>query len=411
MLERTSDGITVDIRWTKFDSPYATWFVDADMRGPDAPPKVGVPGRLLFSDDHGSLLLVGCWANGYHINLGGQGGGSGQIAANYAVLDVRKDVDYRRIDALRGQISGLRSWLGVSSIERHHEWGPKNSATITARSADPIKVGGEPALTFIPTWNLNPEEDSLSVTNEVVCETVAGTSASWQGLNQKHLAIRDLLALSQWRPEVARIDWVQRADDPYVSHTGEELPMWKAVVSADVDEAPPPARFRRHLIVFEEIGIPGMDRWLQLRDEFARALDPVISTLYLTNVNPITTLAQTGPGIEALGYLLMRRDGVTKKIASEAPLRARLDRILTDVGMVLPFDGPEWAAGTVTTYNSLKHANRAAPSSIDMINRWRETVLVMRAWVALEIGTPPDALADRLRQDEQSHPYVMIDDS
>lgn len=71
---------------------------------------------------------------------------------------------------------------------------------------------------------------------------------------------------------------------------------------------------------------------------------------------------------EALGYLLMLRGGVEEKRATRANLLVRFERILKDLGDCLPFDGSAWAEVTVVAYNGLKHANRAAPDEVDVMN-------------------------------------------
>jgi len=156
---------------------------------------------------------------------------------------------------------------------------------------------------------------------------------------------------------------------------------------ADDHRESPPSGYRPHLIEYQELGSAGVARWIDLRSEFARALDPVITSLGLAaTVN--TLLAHTGPGLEALGYLLMLRDGASQDRAAGATLRERLERVLVDIDGTVPFDGATWVSNTVKTYNGLKHANRQPPEEVDVANAWRECVLAVRAWVALELGCP-----------------------
>lgn len=58
---------------------------------------------------------------------------------------------------------------------------------------------------------------------------------------------------------------------------------------------------------------------------------------------------------------------------------------------MLPFDGATWAPDATDAYNAVKHANKTLPDPVDLANRWRESVLVCRIWLALEL---------------QIHPYV-----
>lgn len=73
---------------------------------------------------------------------------------------------------------------------------------------------------------------------------------------------------------------------------------------------------------------------------------------------------------------------------------------------MLPFNGGAWAAATADAYNAVKHANKPLPDPVDLANRWRESVLAFRIWLALELGVEPDVLNARVERDRQIHPYV-----
>src|SRR5690606_24546741 len=147
-----------------------------------------------------------------------------------------------------------------------------------------------------------------------------------------------------------------------------------------------------------------------LRDEFSRAIDPVITSIGLRGTTANTMLAHTGPGLEALGYLLILRDTGSKKRARESTLRQRFERILEDLSDCMPFDTADWAERTADTYNGIKHANRDEPDALDVLNAWRECVLVVRAWIAIELGVEAKLLKDRLLRDPQRHRYVSVFD-
>jgi len=163
-----------------------------------------------------------------------------------------------------------------------------------------------------------------------------------------HSAIRDLLVMSRWRSESCVPVKALREDDPMRTLDGESHgDQWRDVVVADDERTAPPKGYRPHLLRYEDLEAAGILRWLHLRDEFARALDPVLSSIYLQSTTASTLLAQTGPGIEALGYLLMVRDGMTPRKAGSAILRARLEQVLVDLNHCLPFDGSAWVERTV----------------------------------------------------------------
>ncbi|WP_134768574.1 HEPN domain-containing protein [Nocardioides sp. 1609] len=411
-LARTNKGISITIPWSDPTSPYAGWFLHEDAafgrtraKAPAPPP---VPRRVLFNDSYGPVLLIGVRARGFHANLFGPG--SGTLWARAAIIGVHEDADFDQPHIMRSSISGLREWLGIKSWRtswgadedpRHLFW-PDSPGAIEVGQRDGI------SLTFNPAWQVDPEEDEIHLRELLWCRTRSDEPRTWEDHLKDHYGVRDLLVLSRWRRETCIVATIARTDDFLPSADDDPSEHWQSrnVVVPEDEPSPPPSRYRPHLMRYADLGQEGIRRWLTLRDEFGRALDPVISCIGLTDATPHTLLAHCGPGLEALGYLLMLRDGASPRAARDASLQSRFQRILVDVGECLPFDGEQWMASTVTTYNGLKHANRTAPDELDVINAWRSSVLVVRAWVAIEIGVDVGAVRERLLEDPQRHPYI-----
>lgn len=412
-LERSAGGISLTVPWSDEQSPYASWFLD--RAGIQPSPKrdpVLAPSRVLFHDSHGSVLVIRCWPRGFHSNL--LGPGSGTLWGRAAILGVREDVDFERPHGLQTEITGLREWLGVTSWQQAYEGTEAGLvATITSLDVPPIQVGdvGSVALTFRPGWQVLPEErrDRRIVLDLLRCETRSERPVDWDDHLHAHRAVRDLLVISRWHDESCVAVRAMRVDDPLTTLDGvTHGEQWRDVVVAEDTPATEPSGYRPHLITFAELGQAGLARWLAMRDEFARAFDPVISSIGLRGTTAEAVLAQTGPGLEALGYLLMLRDGRGTSAAARATLKSRFTRIIDDLGDVLPFDADEWTSNTAAAYNGLKHANRDAPDPVDVLNAWRESVLVVRAWVAIELGIPPARVKERLANDPQRHAYVSV---
>ncbi|KQM57517.1 hypothetical protein ASE64_15260 [Agreia sp. Leaf210] len=363
-----------------------------------------MPKQLLFDDSHGTVLLVDCWARGFHTNLSS---GSGRVWAKYAIPGIQENTDFLQINGARSLVSGLHEWLGKRSIETDVDR-ESRALTVTAKSGSPVLVNS--TLSLQPTWGIDhaSNNESITVTDLVYCVSRSADPVDWTDLTRTHLGLRDLLVLSRWIAESSTVEGALKLDDPLKTLDGTEHgEQWRSVTAIqDRPELMRPAGYRPHLIEFDDIGANGIDAWLKLREDFSRALDPVISDRFLDRVGPVTHMAQIGPGLEALGYLLLLRDNIPNAQAKNSPLRVRLIRILQDVAGSLPFDETEWIEGTVSAYNGIKHANRKLPSELELLNRWRESVLVIRAWVALELGLTPEVVKSRLSRDPQSSPYV-----
>lgn len=410
-LEHSDQGISITLPWSDPDSPYAQWFM-ADMGSsitPPAPTAPPAPKRVLFQDSYGSVLLTRCRPRGFHANM--LGPGAGTLWARAAIMGVDDNIDFDHPHGLRTEISGLREWLGVTSWDVTPE---RPALTLTSQYPPTIEVGAHKGivLSFQPSWQMVPEEerDRFILRDLLRVATRSKEPMRWEDHHQLHRAVRDLLVISRWHVESCVEVHALRADDPLITLDRKEHgEQWRTVVMAQDKRAQPPSGHRSHLITYNELQPDGIRRWLHLRDDFARALDPVISSIQLRGTTANTLLAHTGPGLEALGYLLMLRDGAAPKAASSASLRDRLNRILKDLGDSLPFHGPTWANTTVAAYNGLKHANRKEPDPVDILNAWRESVMVVRAWVAAELGIPLAAVKERLASDPQRNAYTKIE--
>jgi len=412
VLENSDQGIGITIPWSNDEDPYASWFL-RDIGVAQAPPyPVGppVPKRVLFSDSYGSVLLIGCRARGFHTNL--MGPGAGTLWARAAVMGVDHDVDFENPHGLRTDISGLRTWLGVSSWSETWEYAHK-SVKATVRSVDvpDIEVGEYGGLNLSIRFSgaIRREEESGQrvLLDFARCETRSDEQLNWEAHLKLHHAVRDLLVLSRWYDESCVESFVLHFSDPNLTLDGKyHGKQWRTVVMPNTETRVASEGRMPYLIKYSDLEPAGLLRWIALRDEYARALDPVISSIRLRGATPNTLLAHTGPGLEALGYLLMLRDGCLQRDAARAPLKSRFKRISKDLGSCLPFEVDEWVNDAVRSYNGLKHANRSEPDTVDLLNAWRKSVLVARAWVAAELGIPVERLKERFSNDPQRHPYV-----
>lgn len=413
-LEHSHEGISATIAWSHPDVPYADWFLRQGgyISGMEPQESAPLPSRVIFRDSHGSVLLVRCFASGFHANF--RGPGSGTLWARAAVLGVEQDLEYERPHGLVSEISELRRWLKVTSWKTDLSHQRPTEMTIRSATAEPISIGTFNGLDLKlqPTWRWVPEDgrDRQILLDLVECTTEGPEPNDWDAHMSAHRAIRDLLVISRWRSESCVPTHVMRQDDLLITLDGKSHgAQWRETIVPDNGRVDSPSSWQTHLIEYADIKVDGIARWIALRDDFSRALDPVISSIDLQDTNSHTLLAHTGPGLEALGYLLLLRDGATERTASSAPLRQRLERILLDVSELLPFDGDEWATLMSRTYNGLKHANRARPETIEVLRVWAESVMVTRAWVAVELGVPKEVVKSRLESDRQPRAFQSVD--
>ena len=406
VLKHSEHGIEITVPWSDWNSPYALWFLP-NHNVPRFPVNFSFPKRVLFQDHKGSVLLVGCRPGPFRSIPNGMG--SGTLFARAAIIGVDKDVGFDRPQGLQVDVSGLRAWLGKTAWVQE---GPAGGSDVILRTqkVPEITIGTyddmQLSLRFGQKIECRDRGDRIVLSTYARCVSRSNEGKKWEGHLKLPRAVRDLLALSQWCNESFAEVYVLHSDAPRSAVSGKKIGEgWRKVVVPASLQSTSVKDDLQHLIRFEDLGPEGLLSWIRLRDEFARALDPVISSLRLREGTPHTLLAHTGPGFEALGYLLMCRDGVKKENAARTAFRERLKRILQDLGDCLPFDSDAWSESAPVYYNSIKHVNREECADIDILHTWRESILVARAWVAVELGVSKDELKQRLSIDPQRHPY------
>jgi len=410
-LMRTERGVSFSMTFNHEETPqYRRWFTSDGLffseDAEDTKP-VGPPSELMFSDSHGDIALLGCRAANWHSNFHT---GYGTIHASAAVVGAQSTA-YAKITGLRSEISGLRSWIGTTSVRDAFEYNEetnKAKQTVVLEAADSISIP-ESGLLLKPDYFFSKKNDTVNIRDVLYLINRTEQEEPWHVHQGAQLAVRDLLAISRWRAETAIPAFVCRPDDLLHDRHGEptDRPRWhKAIYSG----APAPMEETtkiEHLIGWDELGQEGMVKWIKLREEFSRAIDPAVSSIYLKQSIVEVQLTQIAIGLEALGYLIaMRDDGKTESQANSLNFRDRLLRIAKDVPDVLPFVNEVWAQKMATAYNSLKHVNRPTQGIPMVANCWREGTLLFRAWIAAELGLDHEKIKSRLARDRHSHLLV-----
>jgi hypothetical protein len=406
-LERRGDNVVLKVPFdlTEETHRYGRWFMPG-MQFADDPDRTkfrySVPDELRFLGKDGYVHLIGC-RNSRMTSNGIVG--VGEVKAAFVVFDsVQSNHTFATPQGIRSSVSNLREWLGVSSLSTSRERNEDGlvSANYKLEAAPPIVIPGVRGMSFVPHWRVTQGKDSRTLHDELYVETILDDTSTWSDHIGSHRGIRDLLVVSQWRQEsVTDLEASQAPSD-------KSDRAWRNVLTDRVDtERPVAQKFRRDLITFGDIGVDGIAKWYDLRDNFSRAIDPIVSSKFLEGVTAETLMSQVGIGLEALGYLIAQRDhGKSENAADKLNYVKRFKLIGDVVDPVVPFDTDPWTTEAADAYNAVKHANRTLPDLPDLANAWRKSLLVFRAWVAIELGVELGSLEKRIKQDPMSQPYV-----
>ncbi|MCK9792908.1 hypothetical protein M1843_03985 [Isoptericola sp. 4D.3] len=409
-LERRENVAVLRVPWEISGElrAYAGWFAGNTHFGDDPERtryEYEVPNELWFRDKDGLVHLIGCRFVRSTSNLHS---GIGEIQADFVVFDKNpRSESFASIKGLRSSVSGLRSWLNTTSIQKSSSQGEDgllDGATYELKSPKPLAVEGVAGLTLVPHWKVALEPGAVHLLDELYVQTEFEEPRAWNDHLQIHRGIRDLLAVSQWRSESITGLLAKQDEDRFGSNEA-----WRTVHTDRVDAAATePQNSRRDLVAFSDIGIKGISRWYEMRDELSRAIDPIVSSRYLSQAPVETLMSQAGIGLEALGFLVAKSDlGMTERQAGAQNYVERFKLIADALGAgLVPFDIDAWPQAAADGYNAVKHANRTLPDLPELANCWRESLLIFRCWVALKLGVEKEVLADRVQSDPMAHPYA-----
>lgn len=145
-----------------------------------------------------------------------------------------------------------------------------------------------------------------------------------------------------------------------------------------------------------KLGADGVRRWIDVRQEWERALNPLLGRLYADSATVDVALLQTGVAMESLGYITGRAAGQGKQKAASRALKEVIQEVFSAVPPELygyvtdPLD--VFAKDAADAYNGVKHADKPLPNG-----RWAWIVsetfaLVLRAHIFRALGVSDEAL-------------------
>ena len=413
------------------EGPYGRWWSSLSMYADDpertehnyTPPRV-----MLFHDDCGAVVLVGCRAGGFRKTFGA---GYGIIVANYAVLGGRS-LKYEQFNGMRSDIPAMAAWTGITSMDvkpNNNAEGLLESLQVELKRVAPISVSRTLNLAIHPLWEASHTRSAFSTREQIVLETMVKKARSWEEHLKVHGAMWDLVSIAAWKPfSVARLE-VCRSDD--LGRTSRGITeRWSQVATHRLPQySDDDRRSLSFLFWYDNIGPRGVKHWLHLREEYTDAFDPFLSILRSDDPWNDTNVVQIGIVLEKLGYLIdiKKNEGAHLNGHNQLSFMEALQVILDDMP-VTPFVGDDesenevhenessvddtsdaWKRNIRAAYMGLKHADRTMPDSLDLINALRKSILVVRFWVAHQIGVHENVLKEGRKYDPLSKPFIGID--
>ena len=284
-------------------------------------------------------------------------------------------------------------------------------------------------LVIHPLWDASQRHADFSTRERIMIETKVKDARSWEEHLMVHGAVWDLVSIAAWRPfTVARLE-VCRGDDLVRTSRGT-TGRWSQVVTHRLPQySDDDSRKISFLFSYDDIGAKGVKRWLRLREAYTDALDPFLGVLRSDEPWSDANVVQMGIVLEKLGYLIdcEKNGGANCNGRNQLSFNDALQVILDDMP-VTPFIGDDesenevhenelsvddtsdaWKRNIRAAYMGLKHADRTMPDSLDLINALRKSILVVRFWIAHQLGVHENVLKEGRKYDPLSKKFIGID--
>ncbi len=407
MLQDTGDAIETTFPLSgmaRSDGPYDRWWSQVICYGDDPDREkysYAPPSTMLLYDSDGWVALVGCRATR---GINSLAAGTGVVVADFAVLGA-KNIKYDRINGMRTESPAFLRWIRRTTIEAvktADETGLVQSMRIDLHETDSIAFSRKLNMSMRQRWSSTSVPGGLDVREFLTFQSLAEQPCSWEEHLQLHVGVLDLVSIAAWRNCAFRSVHVSRADDP-LKMGGATYDRWNEVATHALPGEDLTDCDGRFLFFYDDMPKGAVDKWLRLRDDYDRVLGYVLRILRSGHTWSIQSAIMSAIALEQLGYLIeiKKNGGGNLNDRGQLSFNNALAVVLNDM-TVIPFEAEgvdDWKKRCNRAYMGAKHGDRDEPDHLTVLNTLRENLLVLRYWVAQQLGVPGDALNQNLTRD------------
>jgi hypothetical protein len=396
--------VTFDDRGTEVTWPRALGFADAF----DLNSKLPLPDPLVARDGEGWLTL----------QEGRSGGASASTLAHseqriryrLAIATGSNDVAYSKINGLRTEVEGLARWAKMTTVETRLHFKDREGVTgleLSAKNMPDHVLGGSFDLRLTTSYSHQPrpKDGVFTITDRLTVETRTRSGRSWADHSAQHRMIQDLMCLAYAFPCAATMKSAMRHDDQPVDINKDKRRWWPEAFEPTFgrgDGSHDLLDDREPLFYLDETDPARVSAWLTGFQQWSRPTWIAVTTLFQSNSTVESQLLQIGVALEALGYAVWRQ---THPSSRKAPSYPELLKIVTDtVGIANAATygkskrADRWRDQFNRAFKGAKHADNAPVTSNEAIDRARQGFLLIRCWLALELGVDKTLLRRRLEE-------------
>lgn len=258
-------------------------------------------------------------------------------------------------------------------------------------------------------WGATSVPGRLDVRESLTLQSVVKQARSWGEHLQLHVGVLDLVSIAAWRNCAFRSVHVSRADDPS-KVKGVTCDRWNEVVTHVLPGEDLTDCGGHFLFSYDNMTQGAVDKWFRLRDDYSRALDYLLRILRSGHTWSIQSAIMSAIALEQLGYLIeIKKNGGGKLNGRDQLSFNNALTVVLDDMTVIPFgvEGvDDWKERCNRVYMGAKHGDRDEPDHLTALNTLRENLLVLRYWVAQQLGVSGDVLNQNLTWDPLANKWM-----
>lgn len=330
--------------------------------------------------------------------------GTGVVVADFAVLGA-KNIKYDRINGMRTESSAFLRWIRRTAIEADKitdETGLVRSMRIDLHETDSIALSRKLNMSMRQRWSSITVPGGLDVREFLTFQSFVEQPCLWGEHLQLHVGVLDLVSIAAWRNCAFRSVYVSRADDP-LKMGGATYDRWNEVATHVLPGEDLTDCGGHFLFSYDNMTQGAVDKWFRLRDDYSRALDYLLRILRSGHTWSIQSAIMSAIALEQLGYLIeIKKNGGGKLNGRDQLSFNNALTVVLDDMTVIPFgveDVDDWKERCNRVYMGAKHGDRDEPDHLTALNTLRENLLVLRYWVAQQLGVSGDVLNQNLTWD------------
>ena len=414
MLQDTGDAIETTFLLSgmaRSDGPYDRWWSQGICYGDDPDREkysYAPPSTMLLYDSGGCVVLVGCRATR---GINSLAAGTGIVVADFAVLGA-KNIKYDRINGMRTESPAFLRWIRRTAIEADKitdETGLVQSMRIDLHETDSIALSRKLNMSMRQRWSSTTVPGGLDVREFLTFQSFVEQPCLWGEHLQLHIGVLDLVSIAAWRNCAFRSVYVSRADDP-LKMGGATYDRWNEVATHVLPGEDLTDCGGHFLFSYDNMTQGAVDKWFRLRDDYSRALDYLLRILRSGHTWSIQSAIMSAIALEQLGYLIeIKKNGGGKLNGRDQLSFNNALTVVLDDMTVIPFgveDVDDWKERCNRVYMGAKHGDRDEPDHLTALNTLRENLLVLRYWVAQQLGVSGDVLNQNLTWDPLANKWM-----